>query len=102
MIPVALFFSKKTITSGLNHYININKDKKSNNVIIKTVSMLGGILGLGLARFLSSQWSAESMSLLFTIVVFVLLFTMVFCVGFAFYKIKLIKEHCPDLLDRIV
>jgi len=101
LIPLAILLSKKTIDSGLKDYMN-NREQKKYAPAIKAVSMISGILGIGIARFLFSRLTIEASEIFFSIIVALILLIMTSCVSLGIYKIKLIKKYSPHLLDKIV
>jgi len=102
LIPIALLLSNKTVAFSLKNYLVIIKKQENNIFLIKSVSILCGMIGIGIMRFLHSRLTLEAIDMLFIIIIIILLLLMIYCAGLALYKIKYIKQYCPDLLNRIV
>ena len=101
LIPITLILSIKFTRFGLRYNTSKKFVHNKVNPYLSAASALGGVTGIGFARFLFARISDNSVTIVMCIVVGFLVLIFLFAGCVQYHQVYLIRKYCPHLKDRV-
>jgi len=101
LIPIVIFSTFKLLNSNLANYeSNTEKQSMGKQNIVTIFSILGSIIGMGVARTFLPNITNNTLEIIINIIAGFLIIIFIFVAIMDFYKIHLIRKYCPRLRKK--